>query len=166
VWYLCDVSRRMKRRRPNVPVSCSDMSPPGYGGGSVARRCSLIRFLRRSKTSRNNADARTTKPPTVPPAIAPTFVLLPPERVVVRDSSDVGCELCVAAWVTVRVTVCPAETDSKVSTDEDKVAVGLPAFDVRVGRPFVIDARKEFSCCCEDHGAFMALVEAGRVDWH
>jgi hypothetical protein len=55
----------------------------------------------------------------------------------------------------VSVTVCPDETDSMVSTDEDKAVVGLPVFADGSDRPLVMDARKEFSCCCEDHGAFM-----------
>ena len=71
------------------------------------------------------------------------------------DASEVGCELSVASRVTVSVTVFPAETDSKVSMDVDKAGVGLPVFVVGIGRSFVIDATKELSCCCEDHGGFM-----------
>jgi hypothetical protein len=86
------------RTRRNGPVNSSDMSSPGYGGGSVARRRSLTRFRRRRRKSRSSAEARKARPPTVPPAIAPTGVLwVFLDRSMVRAESEVGCGVCVAS---------------------------------------------------------------------
>jgi hypothetical protein len=72
------------------------MSPPpritGYVGGSVALRSSFVRLLLRKRNSRKTNAAISATAPTVPPTIAPTFLLLP-SCLSLGIEPNVGCKV-------------------------------------------------------------------------